>query len=104
MIVQVDESSFHRDVEMARGAVLVEFVTPSCSACSRIEPWLRQLAQTPGLRVAKIDATRSPNLANYFGVRMAPTLIVFRDGQPMQVIQGAPPSPKRIQDFVRPYL
>jgi len=83
---------------------LVEFVTPSCSACRQIEPWLHQLAQTPGLSVVRIDATRSPNLASHFGVRMAPTLIIFRDGQPMQVIQGAPPSPRRIQEFVQPYI
>jgi thioredoxin 1 len=106
VIKHVDDQSFHLEVEMSRGAVLVEFVTPTCSACRQIEPWLQGLAQQLAgqLKIVKIDSTRARRVAQAFGIRMAPTLIVFRNGQPMQTIQGKPPTPNRLFSFVQPYL
>jgi thioredoxin 1 len=106
VIGYADDHTFQQEVQMHRGAVLVEFVTPTCSACRQIEPWLQRLAQQLAgqLKIVKIDSTRARGVANAFGIRMAPTLIVFRDGQPMQTIQGKPPTPNRLLSFVQPYL
>jgi len=105
-VINADDNSFQQEVGNHRGAVLVEFVTPTCSACRQIEPWLQRLEQQLAgqLKIVKVDSTRSPGAAHAFGVRMAPTLIVFKNGQPMQAIQGKPPSPSRLMTFVQPYL
>jgi len=105
MIRNADDQSFNQILMSHQGATLVEFVTPSCPACRQIEPWLEGLTRKfPGLQVMKVDATRAPNAAAYFSVRMAPTLIVFKNGEPMQTIQGKPPTPHRLETFVAPYV
>ncbi|MHC4431033.1 MAG: thioredoxin family protein [Planctomycetota bacterium] len=106
MLHHADDSNFQSEVLSHPGTVLVEFFTPTCQPCRQLEPWLRNLAQQfhGRLKVVKVDSTRSPMVSNHFGVRMAPTLIVFRGGQAMQAIQGKPPSPNRLVTFVQPYL
>ena len=106
MIHHADDSSFDDEVLQHQGAVLVEFFTPTCQPCKQIEPWLKDLAQKlPGkLKVVKVDSTRARGVSSYYGVRMAPTLIVFQNGNPMQSIQGKPPAPARLMTLVQPYL
>jgi len=106
VISYADDQSFHREVELHRGAVLVEFFTPTCQPCKQLEPHMQRLARRleGKLKVVKVDSTRARGVAGAFGVRMAPTLIVFSNGRPMQTISGKPPNPNRLWTFVQPYL
>lgn len=105
MIRTADDQSFNQILMSHQGPTLVEFVTPSCPACRQIEPWLQNLLRKfPTLQVMKVDATRAPNAASYFGINMAPVLIVFKNGQPMQTIRGKPPTPHRLETLVAPYV
>jgi thioredoxin len=95
MLIQADDSSFEREVLQHSGAVLVEFYTPTCAPCRQLAPELRQLAQQiPSVKVVKVDSTRSPQVSEHFGVRSAPVLIAFRDGQQVQRLNGKPPMPR----------
>ena len=92
MLHQADDSSFEREVLQHPGAVLVEFYTQSCQPCRQLEPELRQAAQeNPGVKVVKVDAGRAQQVAAHYGVRSAPVLIGFRNGEPVQRVNGKPP-------------
>ena len=52
----------------------VVFSTPYCAACGPVEEHLR--AADPHARVVRVDVTREPHLAEAFGVRTAPTIVL----------------------------
>ena len=52
----------------------VLFTTPYCATCGPVEERVR--AADPGARVVRVDATREPHLADAFGVRTAPTVVL----------------------------
>ena len=73
--------------------VLVDFFATWCGPCQTLAPILAQLAQAHAgkLRVIKIDVDRNPAAARQFGVRSMPTLILFRQGQPVWRQSGVLP-------------
>lgn len=105
-MIVVNDSNFAGTVLSGRTPVLVEFFTTTCQPCRALEPWLQKLEfDLQGqLKVVKVDAQRSPSLAQFYGAQMAPTLIVFKNGEPKQMIRGKPPTLQRLYDFVGPYL
>ena len=105
MLHHADDSTFPSEVLQHSGPVLVEFFTPSCGPCRQLEPHLRQLAERfqGQLKVVKVDSDKSPSVSSHYGVRMAPTLIVFHQGQPRATIQGSPP-PARLTSLVMPFV
>ena len=70
--------------------VLVDFFATWCGPCKMIAPLIEQVAEEYAGRavVAKIDVDEEPELAAKFGIESIPTLLVFRDGQPVHKSVG----------------
>lgn len=87
-IVNVSDQSFKGEVEGA-GTVLVDFWAPWCGPCKMIAPVLEELDQElSGVKIAKVNVDENPESASRFGVMSIPTLIVFKDGQPVDKVVG----------------
>jgi hypothetical protein len=54
------------------------FTTPYCASCGPVEARLR--AADPSARLVRVDATREPMLADAFGIRAAPTVLLADAG------------------------
>ncbi len=70
--------------------VLVDFWAEWCGPCKMLSPILDQIAAEQEGRavIAKVDTEAYPDLAARFNVRAIPTMIVFKNGQPVTTITG----------------
>ncbi len=76
--------------ETAKGIVLVDFWATWCMPCKAMAPVIDEIAaQTAGkVKVGKVDIDENGQLANKFGVNSIPTMIIFKDGQPVETFVG----------------
>lgn len=88
-IVNVSDQTFNNEVE-SEGVVLVDFWAPWCGPCKMIAPILEDLSGDLGdaVKIAKLNVDDNPESASRFGVMSIPTLILFKDGQPVDKIVG----------------
>ena len=90
-IVHTSDAAFYRDVLKSDKPVLVDFWAEWCGPCRQIGPLVDEIAQErrESLRVVKLNVDESPGVAQKFGVRGIPTLILFKDGSVVAQKVGA---------------
>ena len=103
--VAVTEQTFEQQVEKSSIPVLVDFWADWCMPCKMIAPIVDELAEEYDGRIAftKVDVDSEQNIAVKFGIRSIPTLLVFKDGNPIDQIVGALPKAalkQRLDDVI----
>ncbi len=91
--LHLDEKNFEAEVVKASGPVLVDFWAEWCGPCKMLSPIIDQIAvELQGkMKVAKVNVDEAPDLAGQFNVMSIPTLLVFKNGVPVDQIVGAMP-------------
>jgi thioredoxin 1 len=89
--LSVDDSKFHQQVLKAEGIVLVDFWAPWCGPCLQMAQGLENLAgdNEGAVKVYKLDVDDNPKTAEKYEIRSVPTVIFFKDGEPVFVSRGA---------------
>lgn len=89
--VTVTDDSFKQDVLTSSTPVLVDFWATWCGPCKMVAPVLEEIAseKAGALTVAKLDVDSNPTTARDFQVVSIPTMILFKDGEPVKRIVGA---------------
>ncbi len=84
----VTDASFETDVK--NGLVLVDFWAEWCGPCRAIAPKLEEIAQEMGsqVKILKLDVDNNQQSAARFGIRSIPTMILFKNGQPVDQVMG----------------
>ena len=87
-IVNVTDAGFNKEIES--GVTLVDFWAPWCGPCKMIAPVLEELDAEVGgqVKIAKVNVDDNGESAAKFGVMSIPTLILFKDGQPVDKVVG----------------
>lgn len=85
--------------------VVVDFWADWCEPCKTLMPMLEKLAnEYDGQFVlAKVNADEQQNIAQQFGVRSLPTVMVVKDGQPVDGFVGAQPE-NQVRELLEKYL
>jgi thioredoxin 1 len=103
--IHIDENNFEQEVLLSNAPVLLEFGADWCTPCKRLEPLLTELGNTWGnrVRLAKVNVDQCANLTMQFQVMSVPTVILFKNGQPVETTTGLQTRQKLIEKF-EPHL
>jgi thioredoxin 1 len=73
------------------GVVLIDFGAEWCGPCKAILPTLQKLSTEYAgkMNIFSVDIDKSPDIAAKHGVMSVPTLLLFKNGQPVERIVGA---------------
>ena len=85
--------------------VLIDFFAEWCGPCKVQAPVLKEVKSDIGdsVRILKIDVDKSPAIAQQYQVSSIPTLILFRNGQPIWRQTGVA-SKKQLVDVIKQYI
>lgn len=90
-MLELTDADFEKEVLQSDVPVLVDFWAPWCGPCQRQLPIMDELAtevEGKPVKVAKMNVDENQGTPGKYGVMSIPTLIVFKNGEPAQTLQG----------------
>ncbi|WP_287127622.1 thioredoxin [Candidatus Cyanaurora vandensis] len=105
MSVKKQYKSFAEMIESTDLPILVDFYAPWCGPCQMMSPILQNVGVTlkDQVLVVKINTDKNPQVATEWQIRELPTLMIFKDGKPVERLTGVHPAPE-IMDLLQPWL
>ena len=103
--VTLNDNNFKEEVIESKIPVLIDFWAEWCAPCRLIAPIVEEIADEyqGKLKVGKLDVDNNPQTSMNYGIRSIPTLLIFKEGKPVETIIGAVPK-KEIVDRLKPLL
>lgn len=106
-VVNIDESNAARYLieESMQRPVVIDFWADWCEPCKTLMPLLEKLAAeyAGAFLLAKVNADEQQMIAQQFGVRSLPTVMVMQGGQPVDGFAGAQ-SEQGVRELLEKYL
>lgn len=101
----VTDATFEQDVVKSDKPVLVDFWAAWCGPCRMVAPVLEEIAaeHSDKLKVVKVDVDENSNTAAQLGISSIPTLILYKNGKPVERIVGFQPK-QRLMSKIEPHL
>ncbi len=99
-IVRVmNEDEFNSKIENGSGIAVVDFFATWCGPCKMLAPVFEEAANEAGSKAnfVKIDIDQSMELARKYSVSTVPTIMIFKDGKPVETLIGFMPKEKLME-------
>ena len=100
-VITVTSENFESEVLNSEKPVLVDFWASWCGPCRMLSPIVDEIAEeVQTIKIGKVNVDEQQGLAGKFGVMSIPTLILFKNGQPVNKSVGAK-SKAALLDFIK---
>ena len=101
----VTDETFESEILQSGGPVLLDLGAEWCHPCKQLDPIIEELAQewNGQIKVYALDIDQNANTTMQLGVMSVPTLILFKQGQPVERIIGYQ-SKERILKKLAPFI
>lgn len=89
--VNFTDSDFKTQVLESKQPVVVDFWAPWCAPCRIVSPTIDELGQEyeGKVTVGKMNVDENPQTAGSYGVMSIPSIVFFKNGQPIKTMVGA---------------
>lgn len=93
MVLEINTENFDKEVVSNDGIVVVDFFANWCGPCRKLAPILEEVEQefATGVKFAKINTDENLDMAKKYQVSGLPTLLVFKNGEPVERLVGLMP-------------
>ena len=95
MVQHLKENEFNSEVINFDGISIVDFWAEWCGPCKMIGPIYEEVAgELTNAKFTKVNVDECPNLAGKYRVASIPTIMVFRNVEPIDTLVGFMPKPQ----------
>jgi thioredoxin 1 len=93
MVLEINTETFNNEVLAQNGLVVVDFFANWCGPCRKLGPILEEVEGELNQKVkfAKINTDDNIEMAKQYQVSGLPTLLVFKNGEPVERLVGLMP-------------
>ena len=104
-VVTLTDDNFDEEVNSSEKPVLVDYWATWCGPCKMVGPIVEEIAAeySDHIKVGKIDVDTNQASAAKQNVMSIPTLILFKDGQPIDQRIGAL-TKNQLQEFINEHI
>lgn len=93
MVKEINDSIFESEVLKSDKPVVVDFWATWCGPCKMLGPIIEEVSEELGDKVnfVKVNVDENPSSANEFKIASIPTVMVFKNGTPVDTLVGFRP-------------
>src|SRR5574344_990897 len=99
--LEVTDSTFEQEVINSNQLTVVDFWAPWCGPCRKLSPVLDEVAgEFAGrIKVVKVNTDENMKSARDFSISGLPSLLIFKNGQPIERLVGLMPKSSIISNI-----
>src|SRR3989344_2977122 len=89
--ITITDQNFQQEALEPKIPVVVDFWAPWCTPCRIGSPTIEELAKEylGKVVVGKMNVDENPKIAGEYGILSIPTVMIFKNGQPVKSVVGA---------------